>query len=365
MKKIFQTYTKLTLNNITYTKANLQKIATEKLANSLIQDWEKNLYQFILDWLNDTNTITVKTSGSTGTPKLIQLEKQKMVASALATGQYFGFEKNQVVLLCLPCAYIAGKMMVVRSFVWGLNLITVNPSSNPLENIHTPITFSAMIPLQVIQSLTYHKNKLNQIEQLIIGGGVVDSTLQAQLQTINTACFATYGMTETITHIAIKPLNGKNKSDVYQALKGVNFSTDTRNCLVIDAPYVANEKIITNDIIALKSSTSFEWLGRWDNIINTGGIKVNPEQVENRLSTIISNRFFIAAQTDEKLGERIVLLIEGNKWKQEKIKALKEQMKLQLNKFQIPKTIYFLSKFVETPTGKIQRTKNLLQLSML
>ena len=365
MKKIVQTGTILTLNNITYRKRDLQKLANEKLANQTTQDWEKSLYQFILDWLNDKNTITVKTSGSTGTPKLIQLEKQKMVASALATGEYFGFEKNQTALLCLPCAYIAGKMMVVRSFVWDLNLITVNPSSNPLENIHTPITFSALIPLQVIQSLTYHKSKLNQIEQLIIGGGVVDSTLQAQLQTINTACFATYGMTETITHIAIKPLNGKDKSDVYQALKGVDFSTDTRNCLVIYAPHVANEKIITNDIIALKSSKSFEWLGRWDNIINTGGIKVSPEQVENRLSTLIFNRFFIAAQADEKLGERIILLIEDKEWNMQRINNLKEKMKLHLNKFQIPKTIYFLPKFVETPTGKVQRTKNLLQLSML
>ena len=360
-----QTYTTLTLNNQTYDKPKLQNLANQKLNNPTTSTWQKSLFSFILQWLEDTPTIQVKTSGSTGTPKLIELEKSKMIASAKATGQYFGFEKGMTALLCLPCDYIAGKMMVVRSFVWGLNLITVNPSSYPLENIFTPPAFTAMIPLQVIHSLDKHRTLFNQIQTVIIGGGVVDTALRKRLQTIKTACYATYGMTETITHIAIKPLNGVHQSEVYQALEGVQFSKDERGCLVIDAPHVATEQVITNDVIDLKSSKSFEWLGRFDNIINTGGIKVNPEQVEKVLGTLISKRFFIAAQADEKLGSRIILLIEDKPWNTQQIKDLMQNMKSQLQKFQVPKSIHFIPQFVETPTQKIQRTKTLNLLSAL
>lgn len=346
----------LTLNSQKYSKSALlhQINQTYKTA------WEQSFWNFLKTWLDDNDFVEVKTSGSTGTPKIIRLEKKRMVASAKATGNFFDLKSNDKALLCLPCDYIAGKMMVVRAMVLGLDLYSVEPNGNPLNNSlleNRKFQFGAMIPLQVLNSLQNQPNRFDEIQKVIIGGGVVDNSLLQKLQMTKNQCFATYGMTETITHVAVKTLNGANKTNLYNALEKVNFSQDSRDCLIINAPYLSDNQINTNDIIKLYSKSNFEWLGRFDNIINTGGIKVSPENIESKIVSIINNDFFIAAENDDKLGSRVLLIIEIDT--DIEISLLKKQLQTVLSKFEMPKKIHCLPKFERTETGKIQRKRTL------
>ena len=341
--------------------------------NSSIPLWEKDIYNFIDEWLDENSTIQAQTSGTTGTPKIILLQKQKMIASALKTGEYFKLKKNEKALLCLSPNYIAGKMMIVRAFVLGLDLVLVEPSGNPLRNTDfDQIDFAAMVPLQALNSFQNEKElqQFRKIKKTIIGGGVVSKTLLSFIKEEKSNFYATYGMTETITHIAVKKLRSnlpqltvkKEQSDCFETLPNVQIKTDHRGCLVINAPDVAEETVITNDLVENITPTKFKWLGRFDNIINTGGVKVIPENVEALLGKHLERRFFISSQPDEVLGERIILLIEGTIFSKKENEELSNFMKNNLTKFSIPKAVFFIEKFKETDSGKIKRaaTKELL-----
>ena len=312
---------------------------------------ENNLeiYQFLKDWFSSSEDIFVETSGSTGKPKIISLKKEQMINSALATGSYFGLNENTNALLCLSTSYIAGKMMLVRALTLGWCLDVVNPESNPLKDVVKSYDFSAMVPLQLENSI----NKLNQIKTLIVGGGVVSNNLQQKIFNSDCNIFATYGMTETITHIAVKKLNNFSTSpNFYNVLPNVKIYIDKRSCLVISAPKVSKDLVFTNDVVQLISDNQFKWLGRFDNVINSGGIKLQPEKIEEKLSKMIFSRFFVAGISDEKLGEKLILIIEGEK---QNI----DLSSCNLSKYEKPKSIYFINKFVETETKKIQRLKTL------
>jgi len=351
-------YVSLLINGFNYTnEALLEGTWLKNYPSTKKETWQKSLHQFITEWINEEDFVTVQTSGSTGKPKKIKLSKERMMNSAFMTGKYFGFKSGQKVILCLPCDYIAGKMMVVRAMMWGLDLQLVPPKGNPMADIDYPIDFAAMIPLQVATIFEEHPEKFSLINKLIIGGGKVDVQLAKKLQTISTQCYATYGMTETITHVAIKKLNDSHQTTHFEALSNIHFSTDKRGCLKIDAPKLSEETVITNDIVDLKNDTAFEWLGRFDNVINTGGIKVFPEKIEAMLENLLTQRFFIASVPDKKLENKVILIIEDKEWITEKINALKLDIKQVLSKFEQPKTIYFVDKFEETPTKKIHRNR--------
>jgi len=351
-------YVSLLINGFNYTnEALLEGAWLKKYPSTKKETWQKSLHQFITEWINEDDFVTVQTSGSTGKPKKIKLLKERMMNSAFMTGQYFDFKSGQKAILCLPCDYIAGKMMVVRAMMWGLDLQLVPPKGNPMIAINQPIDFAAMIPLQVATVFEENPEKFSLIKKLIIGGGKVDAQLAEKLQTITTQCYATYGMTETITHVAIKKLNGSHPSNYFEALSTIDLSTDKRGCLKIDAPKLSPETVVTNDIIDLKNNKQFEWLGRFDNVINTGGIKVFPEKIESALEKIISQRFFITALPDKKLENKVILIIEDKAWITKKLNALKLDIKEVLSKFEQPKAIYFIAKFEETPTKKIQRNR--------
>ena len=314
----------------------------------------KDLHHFLSLWFSTDVHILAKTSGSTGNPKSISLRKDFMINSALATGSYFQLGENTKALCCLPINFIAGKMMIVRALVLGWNLDIIEPTSNPLGKITKEYDFSAMVPLQLRNSLS----KINQIKTLIVGGGVVSTDLEIALQALNTKCYATYGMTETSTHIAIKKLNKFSQlelesASVYKTLPDVNISKDKRSCLVIHASKVSNETIITNDVVELISKTKFIWKGRIDYVINSGGVKLHPEEIEQKLSDTIHDRFFVAGIPDEILGEKLILLIEGKNYQ-----ITKEHFS-NLSRFEIPKETFFLPKFLETGSGKIHRYKTL------
>jgi len=305
------------------------------------EDFEKPVGSFILDWFDDRSYIEMNTSGTTGTPKLIRVDKQAMVNSALATGDFFDLHPGNKVLQCLPVKYIAGKMMFVRGFILGLDMDFVAPSSTPLYNNDTEYDFVAMVPLQAENSLKQLKN----VKKMIIGGVRINNSLEKQLAELPTDAYETYGMTETITHIAAKKIGEK----AFTVLPNVTISYNDDNCLVIHAPRISEEVIVTNDIVELINENQFLFLGRFDNIINSGGIKLIPEQIEEKLSGKIDGRFFVTGKPDEKLGEKLVLVIEGEK------QTIDESVFDLLDKYERPKEILFVPKFEETGNGKIMR----------
>jgi len=331
----------------------------EMRAKNLIENENKDeiaIGKFILEWLDENDFITVKTSGSTGIPKEIKLQKKYVSNSAIATITYFDLKENTKALLCLSSEYIAGKMMLVRAMIIGWDLYTTSPEKNPLENSDKIFDFTAMVPYQVFHSLS----DLHKVKKLIVGGGAVSSELEQQLQKVNTRVFATYGMTETISHIAVRPLNGKEKSAVFAALPKVDFSQTEEGCLQIHAPEISEETVVTNDVVELISPTSFKFLGRIDNVINTGGVKVHPEVVEEKLSHHLKQPFFIASEKDDALGERVILIIEYKK--QLKIEDFSEVFKT-LSAYEKPKKIYTIPQFIYTETGKIKRAEILKNIS--
>ncbi len=333
---------------------NGKKITTASLSDKTWED--TGITPFLSEWFSDQSQITVQTSGSTGTPKPIELSKSDMVASAQLTGQYFKLKPGDSALLCLPSKYIAGKMMLVRSIILQLDLMAVLPSSNPIKNLERNIDFAAMTPMQVKTILNETPEKLNLIKTLIIGGAPVDHILEEQLQSFSARCYSTYGMTETITHIAVKQLNGPNRNEYFEALPSVQFKASDDQCLIIYAPHLSTSTFTTNDIAEISGLENFKWKGRKDNIINSGGIKLQPEAIETKLCSALPNhRFFIDSVPDSFLGQKVVLIIESEK----SIYDIQSKIATCLSGVEQPKEIHYLPQFIETETGKIQRRKTL------
>ena len=305
------------------------------------EEYEKSVGDFILDWFDTKSYLELNTSGTTGTPKIIRIEKQAMVNSALATGDFFNLNPGDKALHCLPTKYIAGKMMFVRSFILGLDMDFVAPSSHPLLHNDTKYDFVAMVPLQAQNSLLELKN----VKKMIVGGAKMSKSLEKSLLKLKTETYETYGMTETITHIAAKKIGEK----YFTILPNIKIYKDDRNCLVIDAPKISNETIVTNDLVELINENQFGYLGRIDNVINSGGIKLIPEQIEDKLSNKIHSRFFVTGIHDPVLGEKVIVVIEGEK------QELDESTFDDLDKYEKPKEIFYVSKFIETQNGKIKR----------
>ena len=359
-------YKNLIIDGEFFEEKKLKEKIHQTISNNATPEWKKENFEFIKEWLDNSPTIKAHTSGTTGTPKEIFLQKEKMIASAKHTGGFFELKKNDKALSCLSPKYIAGKMMIVRAFVLGLDLRMVEPNGNPLATVKESIDFAAMIPLQVFNSIQNEKELkiFRKIKKTIIGGGVVSQALHDFLKRERNQCFATYGMTETITHIAVKKLNGADASDNYQALKNVQIKKDNRGCLVIEAPDVAEETVVTNDLVEIVASNQFRWLGRYDNVINSGGVKIISEKVERILNQFLTRRFFVNGLLDKKLGERLILIIEGEAFSEGEKKELMDSMKTTLPKYSIPKEILFIEKFEETDSGKVKRKTTMAMLNL-
>lgn len=331
------------INDLVVDKFSLLELA-KKLINEE-EEFQKDTGFFLLDWLDEKDYIITQTSGTTGNPKLIKIKKQAMVNSAIATGDFFKIKPGDSALHCLPSKFIAGKMMFVRAIVLGLKLDVVSPNIR-LDNSKKNYDFVAMVPIQVENNF----KSLHQIKKLIIGGAQPSTSLVSKLKELkNIGVFETYGMTETITHIAAKEIN----SDYFEILPGISIEKDERECLIIKAPRITSEKILTNDLVEIISKNKFKWLGRLDNVINSGGVKIFPEQIEKKLEHLIEGRFFIASEEDDKLGNKVILIIESNPI------YINTEIFDVLNKYEKPKKIYFTTKFSETKTGKINRNETL------
>lgn len=319
------------------------------------EEWEKEILFFLRDWYRDADFMVGHTSGSTGVPKEIRLLKTDMLASAAITNDFLGITQESNLLLCLSPSYIAGKMMIVRAILAGANLVTVKPSSSPLKEVNERVDLAAMVPMQVQESLKHPGTmaRLSRIRRLIIGGAPVSPLLETALKDLPVVCYATYGMTETVSHVALRELKGD--PDSYFALGNVWFETDKRGCLVIHAPHLKQEQFITNDMVELSDLHHFKWVGRYDNVINSGGVKLSPEQIERKLTDVIRHRYFITSLPDERLGEKVVLVIEGNAWHKNALQRLREAMNCLLCPFEVPKQILFHPFFRETKSGKVIR----------
>lgn len=336
---------------------DVQQIEQLKVENEPIDSWQNAIYSFLINWFDDSEFITAQTSGSTGKPKTIQLSKQRMENSARMTNDFFGLDASKTALLCLPASYIAGKMMLVRALVGGFNLITVQPSANPFVFVNTEIDFVAITPYQLRYSVKMLMTK--SVKNVIVGGGHVDSKLEEIVQPLSARFYETYGMTETCSHIALRCLNGAERSEYFTALKGVLIRQDERDCLVINSPHLLKDEIVTNDIIELKTENSFKWMGRIDSVINSGGVKIHPELIEKKLEKIISQNFFISSVPDEILEHKVVLVIESKPFSATEQNDLKNKMELTLDKYEFPKQILFAQKFIYSSGNKILRKNTL------
>ena len=355
--KIPETHPEFQMNRRHFSNAELKQVAKRFIEEG--EPFEQHIGTFILDWLKPGEFIEQQTSGSTGTPKKIRLTKEHMVNSALATAKFFNLPEGTTALLCLPVNYIGGKMMLVRAMILGWHIDFVPPSSNPMDQMLKVYDFSAMTPFQLDNSIA----RLHLLKKLIIGGGAVSTRLKKMVQESDTKIYETYGMTETCSHIAAKRLNPKKKkksSKAFKLLPNVSISQDQRGCLVIKAPKILDEEIITNDVVEIVTYKRFVWKGRFDNVINSGGVKLFPEEIERKLNKKLDHRFFITSMPDDALGEKLVLFVEDD-FSEDRLSELKNTIDNleSLGKFEKPKKIYLIEKFEETPNGKIHRENTL------
>lgn len=344
------------------------------------------LEDFLSEWNNDSDRVLVHTSGSTGKPKPMMVEKKRMLNSARITCDFLGLKSGDSALLCMSLDYIAGKMVVVRSIERHLHLISVSPSGHPLKDIdlkdvngkdvNGEITFAAMVPMQVYNTLQVpeERERLIHIRHLIIGGGAIDASLEKELQALpgNIAIWSTYGMTETLSHIALRRINGAEASEWYQPFDSVKISQTDEGCLVIDAPLVCAETLVTNDIVEIESyiynkveKLRFRIKGRKDNVICSGGIKIQIEEVEALLKPHLEKPFMIAKKKDEKFGEIAVLLTEDEDLK--KVEAIIRRLlsgksddsnkssESKSHKYWIPREYLHVEHLPLTETGKPKR----------
>ncbi|MBL7871433.1 MAG: AMP-binding protein [Cyclobacteriaceae bacterium] len=335
------------------------------LAKDSTSSQENSVFQFCHTWLNGKNSYVLQTSGTTGAPKKISVTRDQLCASAKLTADYLGLKKGLNALLCLDINYIAGVMMLVRSLESGMNMYVTDPAANPFDKISstTQIDFTALVPYQV-QAILKSKSKHRLHEGIfLIGGAPVPKKTFEELQSYSGKFYATYGMTETLSHIALQRLNGENPANFFQVLSGISVHVDERGCLIINAPHINPNLIVTNDLVELIGYDKFIWLGRADTIINSGGIKIIPEKMEAVIELIfneltLENRFFIAGFSNAELGQAVTLVIEG-KLSITQEQRLAERLKQKLNRYEVPKSIRYTPAFVETDTKKINKTKTL------
>lgn len=319
-------------------------------------EFEQELYLFLEEWFSVKDFVIAQTSGSTGEPKIIELPKLLMQKSAGRTIQYFGLNKSSRLLLSLPCRYIAGKMMVVRAIVGQMNLITVDPTTDFSFLQQETFDFGALVPNQVFKLLGQPggEEKIQRIKSLLIGGSGISADLEARISRLPNRIVSTYGMTETASHIAIRELSGARKADYYQCLPQISVELNDKGCLKIHVPEL-DEPLQTNDLAELLPGNGFRILGRADSVIISGGIKYTPEVIEKKLEGLmLQRRFVISAIPDEKLGMKLVLVIEGAPFQ---LELLRKQLTNVLPVYEQPRQFFFLDQFPETTSGKIQRNR--------
>jgi O-succinylbenzoic acid--CoA ligase len=329
----------------------------------------KAAFSFCAAWLSGQKLFTQETSGSTGIPKRITIHRGQMEASAKATGEFFKINSNWNLLCCLNPEYIAGKMMLVRAMTWQCKIELTEPSSNPFlkSDFSIPLDFVAMVPLQVEAALSNRKTseKLKASKNIIIGGAPITSSLQNQLISLSITAYQTFGMTETVSHIALAKISKEEL--IYKTLPGVTIGITDQQLLWIKSDMSGPESIQTNDEVELVAENRFRWMGRADFVINSGGVKLHPELIEQKAAILIHQffpevSFFFGSLPDHSLGQKLILFLETESPNEKKAKDLKDGLKSSLNRFEVPKEIVFKKRFQRTSNGKLDRLKTINEL---
>ncbi|GGM92797.1 O-succinylbenzoic acid--CoA ligase [Dyadobacter beijingensis] len=325
-------------------------------------------YDFMEKWLTGQAEFVLHTSGSTGMPKPITVTRRQLAASAAMTGKALSLGRGTRALVCLNVGYIAGLMMLVRGMELEWELTVTEPTSNPLAALdHTDFDFVAMVPMQLeaILENPATKGQVTQLGKILLGGAPVNASLADRVRHLDVPVYQSYGMTETVSHVALKALNGDDTSDLYQVLPGIALGTDERGCLFVSGAVTNEQRVQTNDLVEI-SGQSFQWIGRADNVINSGGVKIVLDQLDQRLALILKemqvpNAFFSWWLPDEKLGQKLVLIIE-NELAEQTLADLAAEIRSRVSTYENPKHIYFAKTFAKTATDKIDKRATFQQL---
>ncbi len=331
-----------------------------------LDSFQREVFDFCQQWILGKNKFLFHTSGSTGKPKPIYLSRKSMIESAIMTKNWLNLQEGDYVLLCLPIEYIAGAMMLVRALVLKLNVVLIEPSQNPLEVITKPVNIhlASFVTTQwstILQSKRNIFSNFSEVKGILIGGSELTPTLELETREINLPIFQTYGMTETSSHIAFRPII--KETSFYQCLPQVKIKINYESCLCINSPSTSNQWIETNDVVELLNDNQFRIVGRKDFIINSGGRKINPEMIEKSclaFFTINSCEFklFAWGLNDDFYGQKLVLFIESKDEFNFKLQLI-DYLKLNLESWEVPKQIIVLPEFLYTKSGKIDRPNTL------
>lgn len=322
--------------------------------------WKDEIYHLVMELvLLSGNSIGASTSGTTGPPKRVRIPRRDLVNSARLTAEALDLEEGDRVLACLPCTYIAGKMMVVRAMALGLDLHVMDPRGSVLDNLgelKDRFRFAAMVPLQLHRAIQEDRARVEeQFDTILLGGGPVSTALEEDLQGLGTVVYQGYGSTETVTHTALRRLNGSGQSRLYHAIGGVSFSSDDRGCLVVRTPHLKTKEHITNDLVELVDRTHFHWLGRIDNVILSGGKKIFPEQLEAKTAGVIPWPHFFTAFPDDRLGQGVALVLETDQNSQDVLEEVLPALRNVLSEHELPRRVTALRSFLRTRSGKVIR----------
>lgn len=332
----------------------------------------KQTFELAQQWLNESDVFTFYTSGSTGTPKEIKLKRSQLEASALATIEMLGLTAGEHILLCMNTSFIGGAMLLIRGLILNASITIQEPSGNPLQHIPVdhPYTFASFTPIQLHGFNKGNKEmveKLNRFNHILVGGASLSFRLEQEMKVLTSKVYHTYGMTETVSHIALKQIG---KDSYFKLLPGVEIRTDTRGCVAIKSDATNQEWIHTNDVVRIIDEHWIEILGRADDMINSGGIKVWPAKIEEAMMEAMmetgndERNILVGWLPDEKLGQQVIAVIEGKELETNQENAVAGLLKQKLNKYELPKAYYYLPSFSTTDSGKINRAETLKMIGL-
>jgi O-succinylbenzoic acid--CoA ligase len=356
--------TSLLLNGREFSYESIRQTPTPHRA---LNGYEAKVLELVREWLSGAHEFGLRTSGSTGQPQLIVLKRRQLAASAARTGDYFDLGPGDRALVCLNCDFIGGKMMLVRGLERNMHLTIVEPHADPFDFVpaEEEFDFAAFVPLQLRAVLTAGRaNRLNKMRAILVGGAGVEPSLLREVEQLKVPVYLTYGMTETASHMALRRLNGPQASPHYRVLPGLHLGQDERGCLTVRGDVTDDQLIVTNDRIELVDKHTFDWLGRVDFVINSGGVKVQAEKVELVLDVALaelgeSRRAFVAGQADERLGQAVTAYVEGSPLRTPAEQRLLELLRERLGKYELPKRMVYIPTFQTTASGKLDRAATL------
>ncbi|MVN77136.1 AMP-binding protein [Hymenobacter sp. HMF4947] len=356
--------TSLLLNGREFSYDAIQQTPTP---HASLNGYEARVLELLRQWLTGAQEFGLRTSGSTGQPQLIVLKRRQLAASAARTGDYFDLGPGDRALVCLNCEFIGGKMMLVRGLERHMHLTIVEPHADPFDFVpaEAEFDFGAFVPLQLRAVLAAGRApRLNKLRAILVGGAGVEPSLLREIQHLKVPVYLTYGMTETASHMALRRLNGPDASPHYRVLPGLHLGQDERGCLTVRGDVTDDQLIVTNDRIELLDKHTFDWLGRVDFVINSGGVKVQAEKVEQVLDVALaelgqSRRAFVAGRPDERLGQAVTAYVEGTALPPAAEQRLLALLGQRLDKYEQPKAVVYVPTFRTTASGKLDRAATL------